>query len=313
MSEATGAAKVQLGPRALALAAAVNKKSGCTLRTTCRILHELTGLKLTPGGLALALQRIGAKVKPSYQHLIETLRRDRAVFVDETSWYVGDPKWWLWAFTNAETTVYIVDRNRSGRVVTDTLGAEFDGMIISDCLAAYESSPYRKHKCIAHHLRAIRHARDRPDTPGTTYLDEWRRFFQAVIGLWRARPSIGEAAFPAIRDHVEAWLDRLLTTPRTQPGDVAIRKRIGKRRGDVLGCLYDASAEPTNNRAERALRPAVIARKLSCGNKTEAGKACFEILASLATTCTQRGHDFVAWLAESLPLLAEAKAIPARI
>lgn len=313
MSDATGAAKVQLGPRALALAASVNKKRGCTVRTTCRILREFSGLNLSPGGLSLALQRVGKKVKPSYQHLIDSLPHAPALFVDETSWYVGDPKWWLWTFTNPETTVYLVDRNRSGRVVTDTLGTGFNGMLVSDCLASYESLPYRKHKCIAHHLKAIRHARDRLDTPEKTYLDEWKCFFQAVIGFWRARPSIGEVAFPAIRDRIEAWLDRLLATPRTQPGDLAIQKRIGKRRGDVLGCLHDPSAEPTNNRAERALRPAVIARKLSCGNKTEAGKTCFVILTSLATTCTQRGHDFVAWLAASLPQRAEAKPIPARI
>ena len=53
------------------------------------------------------------------------------------------------------------------------------------------------------------------------------------------------------------------------------------------------NVDATNNRAERALRPAVIARKLSCGNKTERGKRTWEILASLAATCHQRGQDLV--------------------
>jgi transposase len=315
MSEATGAAQVQLGPRALALAATVNKKFGCTLRSTCRILQQLAGLRVTPGGIALALQRVGKKVEPSYQRLVETLRKDAAVFVDETSWYVGEPKWWLWAFTNPETTVYAVyavEANRSGQVVTDLLGADFDGMLISDCLASYESLPYRKHKCIAHHLKAIKEARGHPDTPDETHLDDWKVLFQAVIGIWRANPSMDRATSLECRRHLEEWLDRLLIAPRTQPGDVAIQKRIGKRRDDILGCLDEPAAEPTNNRAERALRPAVIARKLSCGNKTVAGKTCFEILISLATTCAQRGHDFVTWLADSLPLHAEPKPIPSR-
>lgn len=74
--------------------------------------------------------------------------------------------------------------------------------------------------------------------------------------------------------------------------------------------MYEAAAEPTNNRAERALRPAVIARKLSCGNKTEAGKTCLEVLASMTTTCDQRGHDFVTYLAGLLPLGTRARPVP---
>jgi hypothetical protein len=80
----------------------------------------------------------------------------------------------------------------------------------------------------------------------------------------------------------------------------------------VLGCLDDPAAEPTNNRAERSLRdPGVIARKVSCGNKTEAGKTAWERLTSLAMTCQQRGHDFVSWLASCLPLDAPAIPVPA--
>jgi transposase len=93
---------------------------------------------------------------------------------------------------------------------------------------------------------------------------------------------------------------------------VAIQKRIGKRRGVVLGCLDDPAAEPTNNRAERSLRdPGVIARKVSCGNETEAGKTAWERLTSLAMTCQQRGQEFVSWLAACLHLDAPVTPVPA--
>lgn len=91
-----------------------------------------------------------------------------------------------------------------------------------------------------------------------------------------------------------------------------IQQRIGKRRGVVLGCLFDPAAEPTHNRVERSLRdPGVIARKLSCGNKTEAGKTAWEVLTSLAVTCQQRGQDFVSWFTACLPLDAPVNPIPA--
>ncbi|MDB5349871.1 MAG: Transposase family [Planctomycetota bacterium] len=128
--------------------------------------------------------------------------------------------------------------------------------------------------------------------------------------LWKHRESLGEPEFLRQRGHLEAWLDRLLSEGRTHLGDVAIQRRIGKRRGVVLGCLDDPAAEPTNNRAERSLRPAVIARKVSCGNKTESGKSAWKRLTNLALTCEQRGHDFVSWLATCLPLAVQVIPVP---
>ncbi len=75
--------------------------------------------------------------------------------------------------------------------------------------------------------------------------------------------------------------------------------------------LDDPAAEPTNNRAERLLRdPGVIARKVSCGNQTEAGQGAWERLTSVAMTCQQHSQDFVSWLAGCLPLDAQVLPIP---
>jgi transposase len=310
-STATGAAKVQLGPRARALAASLNKQFGLTMRKTCRVLKHLTGLTLSPGGLALGVQRTAEKVRPAFDSPVVEVRAAAAVFVDETSWYVGTPGHWLWTFTTTDTTVYHVDPSRGRQVVLDLLGADFAGILVSDCLASYEGLPYRMHKCIAHHQKAIAKARDRPDTTDPSHLDEWKLLFTMVNALWKHRAALGEEEFARQRGHLEVWLDRLLGEPRTQPGDVAIQRRIGKRRGVVLGCLDDPAAEPTNNRAERSLRdPGVIARKVSCGNKTEAGKTAWERLTSLAMTCQQRCHDFVSWLTVCLPLDAPAPPVP---
>jgi hypothetical protein len=310
-SDATGGAKVQLGPRAQAMVSVLNKQHGLTMRTTCRVIEQLVGLRLTPGGLAQLVQRVGHKAEVPYEALIQDLRAAAADYVDETSWYMGGPGWWLWVFTTATETVYRVESSRGRDVVTDTLGAHFAGVMVSDCFASYENVPYRTHKCIAHHLKAIAEARERPDTTDPSYLDEWKLFFKTVIGVWRAQPEMGAEEFVVRRAGIEAWLDRLLGQQRTQPGDVAIQKRIAKRRASILTCLYDPAVEPTNNRAEQGLRPAVIARKLSCGNKTEAGKRAFEVLRSITSTCCQRGHDAISYIAGLLPMGARAGPIPA--
>ena len=107
------------------------------------------------------------------------------------------------------------------------------------------------------------------------------------------------------RAHLENWIDRLLDESVERAGESRIRNRLRKQRKHLIGCLYELAAEPTNNRAERALRPAVIARKISCGNKTNRGRQTWQVLASVAATCVQRGEDLIDYLAKHL--LAPAK------
>ncbi|MHC4181136.1 MAG: IS66 family transposase [Planctomycetota bacterium] len=301
-SIAQGAAQVGLGPRALALSALLNKHLGLTMRKTCRVLAQGLGLSVTPGGLSQAMDRVAGKVESSYDHLLETLRTADVVFADETSWYVGRPGWWLWVFTNQQATAYTVDESRGSQVVRQVLGDDFAGMLVTDCLSTYDPIDCRKHKCIAHHQRAIAKARDRPDTKNPGYLDRWKQFFKTVVCLHGLRQFLPPEDFAGKREHLEQTCRQLLDEPVIQPGDVAVQKRLLKQQPHLLGCLYEPAAEPTNNRSERQLRPAVIARKVSCGNKTPRGKRTWEILTSLAATCQQNGIDFLESLAPKLPL-----------
>ncbi len=301
-STAGGAAAVQLGPRALSIATLLNKQLGVTMRKTCQALGKLLGLSLTPGGLSQALDRAASKTETDYHALLQTIRASDAVYADETSWWVGEPGWWLWTFTTPTTTLYRVEKSRGSQVARETLGEDFAGMLVSDCLNVYDSIQCRKHKCIAHHQRAIASARDRPDTEDDSYLQQWKLLFKTVTALWKARAAMPDRAFTEERTRIEAWCQRLLDQSVTQPGDVAVQNRLLKQQPHLLGCLHDPAAEPTNNRAERSLRPAVIARKLSCGNRTLRGRRTWEILASLAASCQQNSDDFVDWLAPRLSL-----------
>jgi len=308
-SEATGAAGVHLGPRAIALATALNKFHGLTMRRTCKILRELTGLDLTAGGLSQMIDRVADRVADDYEGLINRIRGSPAVNADETSWWVGGPGWWLWTFTCPEVTVYRVDRSRGARVVEETLGEDFAGVMVSDCLSSYDPATYRKHKCIAHHLRAIEAAGRLPTQSDPTYLRQWTLLLKSVIALhrlWEQRVLTDED-IAGKRVALEAWIDQLLATAPPQAGDARIRRRLAKQRPHLLGCLKDVRVEPTNNRAERSLRPAVIARKLSCGNKTDRGRRSWEILASLGATHHQTGRDFITFLADRVALAQEGR------
>ena len=193
-------------------------------------------------------------------------------------------------------------------MVKETLGEDFEGVLVSDCLASYDPIDCQKQKCIAHHLRAIAEAQAQlAEGQVSSYLLAWKYLFKEVLALYRARSSLAVEAFAAERSRIAAAAERLLEEPVERPQEAAIRNRLAKQREHLLVCLEEPAAEPTNNRAERALRPAVIARKLSCGNKTRRGKHAWEILASLAQTCAQTGQDFVEYLAPKLTLVMQAR------
>lgn len=299
---------VQLGPRAAALAVGLNKQFNLTMRKTCRVLKDLFGLSLSPGGLSQLADRLADRVRGQYDQLIETIRGSPACNADETSWWVGGPGWWLWTFTTPSATVYRVEDNRSSKIVEDTLGDGYRGVLGSDCLSSYNPIDCRKHKCIAHHLKAIKEAESLPDSGESAYLRQWKILLKSVVMFHRmaVRQEINETTLADKRRHFEKWVDKLLATPAGRCGEAKIQNRLAKQRSHLLTCLYDLHADPTNNAAERALRPAVIARKLSCGNKTERGKRTWEILASLARSLHQQGRDFIDHLATHAKLNAPA-------
>jgi len=292
------ASRVHLGPRALALAATLNKQHGLSMRKTCRVLRDLCGLKLSAGGLSQTLDRLADRLEPDYQSLFVDLRAGPATYTDETSWWVGGPGQWLWVFTSATTTLYQVRDSRAAAVVTDVLTPNYPGVLVSDCLNIYDTVPLEsKHKCIAHHQKAIREQLNSPGLSDRAYLESWKEFFRGVTEVWKAWPRMTAEQQASVRAYFLGRRDELLSRDLTQGEDMRIRNRLEKRKPHLLTCLEKPdSVEPTNNRAERALRPAVIARKVSCGNKTTRGKTTWERLSSLLTTWCQRGQQVIATL-----------------
>jgi hypothetical protein len=283
----------------LALAADLNKHLGITMRTTCAILRCHFGLQLTPGGLSQALVRVARTLQAPFAALQETARGSRAIHADETSWWLGGHSAWLWVFTNQELTLYTVD-NRSQEVVRRILGDEYAGVLISDCLASYDPHPGRKSKCCAHHLKAISEAlRQAPDS---VFLSRVRALLKAAMLLHKVRDKLDAGQYQRHVAHLQRGLDELLAPTYSHPEEERIANRLRKQRPHLLTFLEVPDVAPTNNLAERQLRPAVIARKLSCGNKTEAGKQCFEVLASLAATCAQQGRSFAGFVAAWMSL-----------
>jgi transposase len=305
-SFAIGAAKVMLGPQSLANIVDL-KTLGLSLRKISRVFSDLFHTKITVGGIQHILDRAAGKLEEYYAALQEQIRASRVVYADETSWYVGERGHWLWVFTTPECTLYHVNSSRGGPIAEKILGADYSGVLVTDCHSGYLRFKCAQAKCIAHHLVRLKHCRKLPKTKDPTYLDAWRQLWKDVLSLHKARDGLSADAFDAARAELERRFDTLLAQEVTQPGDQKFRTRMKNLGSHRLTCLYYEYVEATNNRAERAIRPAVIQRKISCGNRTAHGAHTWEVLTSLAVTAYQQGRDFVRELATQflpIPVLA---------
>ena len=300
-SQATGAAAVQLGPNAQALAAELIFDLGLTRRKASRLLAQRFGLRISAGGLQHVAHRLAHRLRPRYAALKGQLAQAAVVYADETSWYVGtaggEPRAWLWVFAHAEATIYRVERTRARAIITQTLGQDFAGVLVSDCLNIYDEATPLQHKCYAHHLKAIRQQRAGAEAAGvsTVWLDQVRGLLQAAMALKRA----GDLPGPVYRRYcvqLEQRADVLLAAAGVSSYEQAIRLRLSKQRDHLFTFLYHGAVEATNNLAERQLRPAVITRKLMCGNRSARGAVTWSVLTSLAATARQQGSTLAQWI-----------------
>ena len=303
---AQGSAKVQLGPRALSWVLKMRHRYGISISKSCDLLQDAFGLPLSGGAVSQIEQRMAKKLMPDYVQLLEQARSAEHIHVDETSWYVGSPKWWLWTFANDDMTIYEVDQSRGKDVLERILGKSFQGILISDCLSPYEDFCEKQQKCYAHHLKAIKDAL--LILPNSQYLRVLRRLLRKAILYKQCKTGLPPPDYQVLCQHLENWADLLVPTTLNEKGksildvqacpfkllptEQQLANRIAKRRKHLFTFLYHDQVSATNNLAERQLRPAVIQRKISCGNKTPKGAQAWKILRSVYVSNQQQQKDF---------------------
>jgi len=189
-------------------------------------------------------------------------------------------------------------------LLSEILGENFGGVLVSDCLAIYDDATAVQQKCYAHHHKAIRKAKALHPLQGEGFLCEVAAMLRAVVALQHQKAFLSLETFSHLRQGLEYKAVQSLEPPRSEPNEEAVRNRLNKQRDHLFTFLDHDGDDATNNLAERQLRPAVIARKISCGNKTQKGARTWQILTSLAATCAQRATSFIAALARAAPLQA---------
>ena len=288
-SDALGAAAVHLGPRAVALITILNKHYGLSHGKIAAFLHAQFSLAMTPSAVTQALHRAARQAQPTYAALCATVRGSPMVAPDETSWKVNGHAHWLWAFATPTATVYAIRRGRGFREAASILGADFGGTLVRDGWCAYKEFLAAGHQsCLAHLLRHTQQVC--ADQPRSLWATHVHAIVRRIFALRRRRDEgrLSPHGAAVARGHLIAQLLAALDRPGRGAAVRRLARHLTFEFHAIFSCLFDPTLDATNWRAEQALRPAVVNRKVCGGNRSARGADTQQVLTSVLRTAHQQ-------------------------
>ena len=204
----------------------------------------------------------------------------------------------MWIFTNKEASLYHIDESRGGKVVTNILGEKYQGVLGCDFYSGYNELVARlKQRCLSHLLSEIKKVQDKnqfdPESVDGKFCHELKAVLKELIDVRNRHREEPGVLFSLTRakDWAIPKMTDLLSSPIEHEDTQRLRNRIIRHNQELFPFLEDPSIEPTNNRAERQLRPMVIMRKLTFGNRSDSGAQNQAAIMSIVDTGVLNGIE----------------------
>lgn len=290
------------GPRLVAIAALLLALFRQSKSKTAVALQMLFGIPACAGFVVKLQNQAQQSLDPSYSELKGAAAQMPVANCDETAMREGQLKTWLWVAAGPVFTVFLIAASRSAAVIKTLLGVAYRGIVCCDRYAGYNDFNNCRQLCWAHLKRDMQAIIDGGNpTIGIqlmTHLDKvfdhWRAFCRGELTrrqLWR---RLQRDVLPELKETLETGLRSRCALTRNLCDDMLSRWdqlwRFAQREG----------VQPTNNRAEQALRHAVIWRKLSFGTQSAAGSRFVETMLTVIETCRQQKIDVLTFITESI-------------
>jgi transposase len=311
-SNALGAAAVQLGPRAQAAMAWLNKSLGLAHGKVVKLFKELFGITISRSTSVRSVLRTATRCEPQHREIQHSVRGSSRVTADETGWRVGGQNAWLHVVVGTRATLYEIDDCRGFEVTATMLGADFQGHLIHDGWKSYDKFQKATHQqCVAHILRRARELKDVARGVGVLFPQAIILLFQDALALRDAhlQGSATRAELSDCADLLEDALGALVTTPRSNAEHAKFAKHLRNHLGEWFTFLRHADVDATNFRAEQAIRPAVVNRKVWGGNRTWVGAHAQAVLSSVLVTCDQLLRSPLHFLSQVLTATKQPRLI----
>jgi transposase len=281
------------GPRMTALIGELSGSQRDSRSTVQEFCRSVLGVPISRGAIQRAVDRVSDAITPHYEAIAEQARAAQVNYVDETAWYQHGVLAWLWVMVNPTVALFKVQASRS-KAAFEALIKRWAGILVSDGYGVYQHWRQQRQTCLAHLIRRARGLAERKDPELAWFGRRVLAELQRLVHWATAPPTAGE---------VQTWYARMvhLLNHQSARSDEAgtFARTLERELGAMWTFVVEEGVEPTNNRAERALRFGVLWRKQMQGTYSEKGDRWVERILSLRETCRLRGKP-------TFPVLVDA-------
>jgi transposase len=302
------------GPRVQAITALCTGAYHLSKRATQNVLEDLFGVAMGLGTVANLEQGTMEALAEPVAEARAYVQAQPTAYLDETGWREGQERAWLWTAVTAWVTVFVVRLSRSSRVAHELLGERFWGWLVTDRWSAYTWYPtWRRQVCWAHLLRDIEAMIARGG--GSQEIGEALQAQACLMFHWWHRVRDGTLAHASFANYmrpIRREVERLLEAGQTcgVPKTEGVCREIFKVRQALWTFVRHPGVEPTNNMAERAIRPGVLWRKGSFGTQSADGSRFVEAMMTVVATLKQQHRHVLDYLTAACEAALRGEGAP---
>lgn len=278
----------------MSLVAALSTVSRIPQRMIPTVVKGLYGVRVSVGEISEILHKVAKCGKAEAGKILEEIRRSPVVHGDETGWREDGANGYIWSFSTPEARYIHRDGSRGRKVAKEILGETFCGVLVADFYTGYNWYTGPIQRCWAHMKRDLDLLKEKHE--GEAGVEE---FVNSIMSLYRQAKKIARrlnkcGAGASERGEMASGLEQKLyeiakpyMEEKSAPEHI-LAKRIRDHGGEFFTFVRYEGVPPTNNAAERAIRPAVTARKISGGTRSCKGSETRSVLMTLFGTWTLR-------------------------
>lgn len=302
-SDALGCCASQIGPDAQAAVVTLNKEMGLSQGKISRVMQMLFGIKLTRGGACHIMLRAGDRCQDTYTQIVQHTQAAPTVVPDETGWRVGGKSAWLHAAVTDRAVAYLVHEKRGFEAMSLLLGEDYAGKMTHDGWASYDRFWNAIHQtCLTHLLRRCHELLETAVRGAVLFPRKVKALLQQALAI-RDRRDAGEilpATVARRADTLEQQMEQLLLPTKQHADNERFAAHLWKHFDELFTFLRHDDVDATNHRAEQAIRPAVVNRKVWGGNRSDTGAVAQSILMSVLATAAKLGRDALDFMSRTL-------------
>lgn len=304
-----------LGPRLTTLIAYLKGACHGSFSTIRKFLRDVVGLPISRGQLRKVIGKVSDALEQPYQHVLQSVPNAEVLNVDETGHKDNGEQWWTWCFRASVYTLFKIDKRRSGDVLLEVLGEEFNGLLGCDYYSAYRRfmrlSSVKVQFCLAHLIRDVKYLRGLPDAAQVAYGERLCGALRELFAVIHRREKLTAQMLAEQLEHArQAVLAAALHNVPNGKHCQNLSKRFAQYGDSYLRFITTPELEPTNNLAEQAIRFVVIDRHVTQGTRSEGGRQWCERIWTVIATCVQQGRSVFAYLYEVVSKHFQNEAVP---